>query len=387
MKHFLKRTFDFFSSFGLAVTLIILMFVLTLLGTLEQVEHGLYEVQKRYFESAFVVYDLYGVPIPLPGGATVLILFTINLICGGIVRMKKNWRTPGVLIGHLGILLLLAGGFVTWQFSEAGAMSLYEMEESNEFSSYHDWNIEIAKVGGDENILVIEDKQFKDVGPGESRTFYSDALPFDVIVSDYARNTLPMQARSEGGNVRNVVDGYVLQRMPVNPTAEQNAPGAYVTIRDKESGEEQQIIAWGLSTEPAAIDVAGEQWTVDMFRKRWQVPFTVRLDDFQHEFHPGTSMAASFDSHITKTIGDTQEKFHIYMNHPLRHEGYTFFQSGWGPPDARPGERLYSTFSVVRNPADHWPLYACIIISFGMVVHFTQKLARYIRRETRRQPA
>ena len=26
----------------------------------------------------------------------------------------------------------------------------------------------------------------------------------------------------------------------------------------------------------------------------------------------------------------------------------------------------FSTFAVVRNPSDHWPLYSCIIVAVGL---------------------
>jgi hypothetical protein len=46
-----------------------------------------------------------------------------------------------------------------------------------------------------------------------------------------------------------------------------------------------------------------------------------------------------------------------------------------------------STLAVVKNPADRWPLYSCIIISAGLLIHFTQKLTKYLRAENRRLAA
>ena len=43
------------------------------------------------------------------------------------------------------------------------------------------------------------------------------------------------------------------------------------------------------------------------------------------------------------------------------------------------GDRLFSTFAVVRNPADHFPLYACIVITAGMFIHFVMRLVRHLR--------
>jgi hypothetical protein len=73
------------------------------------------------------------------------------------------------------------------------------------------------------------------------------------------------------------------------------------------------------------------------------------------------------------------------MNHPLRHDGYTFFQESWGPGNAAPGDPLFSQFAVVRNPGDQGPLYACIIVSVGLLLHFIQKLLAYMRAETKRR--
>ncbi len=67
------------------------------------------------------------------------------------------------------------------------------------------------------------------------------------------------------------------------------------------------------------------------------------------------------------------------MNKPLRRDGYVLFQSSWGPSDAGPNDRLFSVFSVVKNPADQWPLIACLITTLGMSIHFGRKLFRYAR--------
>ena len=74
MNLFLK----FFSSLRLTVVLLTLSLVLILFGTLDQVEYGIWETQKRYFESFLVVWSypiqapagihLQWLKLPLPGG-------------------------------------------------------------------------------------------------------------------------------------------------------------------------------------------------------------------------------------------------------------------------------------------------------------------------------
>lgn len=376
--------FRFLSSSGLTVVILLLLLLLTFLGTLEQQEHGLYAVQQKYFESMFLVHDFFGVvPIPLPGAYLLLVLFAVNLICGGILRVPKDWRTPGVLIAHFGILVMLGGAYVTFQYSLDGHMKLYEGEQSDEFISSHDWAIEVAR--GDEMVVIAQEK-FIDLKPSESRTFKSKALPFDLTLSGFGRNTRPTASRSAAPGAR-IVDGFVLQALPLDAEGEQNAAGAYVTVKDKGTGEVTEGIVWGFAFEPLTVKGEGGDWTIDLTRKRWRLPFSIRLDKFTRVLHPGTQMPASFESEVTKFEAGSAESIRIWMNHPLRNRGFTFFQSSWGPPDAGPEDRLYSVFSVVKNPADALPLYSCIIISVGMLIHFLQRLSRYLRIESKRRTA
>ena len=96
-----------FASYGLAVVLLVLLMILTFLGTLEQKHASIYDVQRKYFESAIVVHWLGPVPIVLPGAMVLLGLLFVNLIVGGLVRIRKRVATLGVIVGHVGILMLL----------------------------------------------------------------------------------------------------------------------------------------------------------------------------------------------------------------------------------------------------------------------------------------
>lgn len=94
-------------------------------------------------------------------------------------------------------------------------------------------------------------------------------------------------------------------------------------------------------------------------------------------------MAREFSSYVTKVEDGVRRDVHVTMNEPFRHRGYTFYQSGWGPKDAPPGEPLFSTFSVVRNPADRIPLIACLVIAAGLVVQFGRKLGLHVVAQAR----
>ena len=114
------RAFAALSSLTLAGILIGLLALLTFLGTLEQAEFGLYEVQRKYFESAFLMHDVGPLSIPLPGGGLVMGLLFVNLALGGVLRLRRGAATAGVLTAHVGMLGMLFAGFTEYAASEDG---------------------------------------------------------------------------------------------------------------------------------------------------------------------------------------------------------------------------------------------------------------------------
>src|SRR5687768_4433625 len=98
----MRPIFRFFvrllGSFGLSITLLVLLALLTWLGTLEQVHSGLFEVQKKYFESFVLLHRVGPIPIPLPGANLVLCVLFVNLVVGGIIRLRRNAATAGILV-------------------------------------------------------------------------------------------------------------------------------------------------------------------------------------------------------------------------------------------------------------------------------------------------
>lgn len=387
MKKIFDRLFKFFASFGLAVVIFILSFFLILFGTLYQVDHGLFEAQHKYFSSMFVIHMLGPVAIPLPGGYVLMVMLTINLVCGGLIRIRKNIRHLGVIIGHIGMLVLMISAGVTYHFSDRGHMRLYPGQQSDIFESYNDWDIEIGKPATGATLHLISDKQIKDLGPGESRAFYSASMPFEISVRGYAANAVPVPVSGDQPPGARVVDGFRLETLPKEKESEINVPGAYVSVTDTKTGETTEGILWGMALEPLTVQSGDVYYTIGLMRKKYRTPFVVHVDDFRLIQHAGTTMAASYEADVTKIEDGTEEKIRIWMNHPLRRRGFTFFQSSYGPPNAGPNEPMFTVFEVVRNPADHGPLVACIIVSIGLLIHFLQKLGRYMQAETKRRVA
>lgn len=388
IKRALTLAINGLASYGFACIIFILLMVLTFLGTIEQVDQGLYEVQKRYFESMFVVHKLFGViPLLLPGVYLLLILFSVNLILGGIIRMRKNKYTVGNFIVHAGMLLLILGGLIKSEFSVDGHLTLAENERSSEFQSYYLWEIALSPVddkGQSTTEYLIADDQFVSAHEANPVTFVRDDVPFDLTVTRFLPNCEPSMVGPVIASNVHSVDGFFLNEMAKDKEAERNTAGVHVQIRDKATGSVKEAILYGRSQSPLPIDAGGQQWTLDLRNRRYTFPFTIALNKFIQEKHPRMQMAKMFSSEVTKIENGIEQPVTITMNEPLRHKGYTFFQASFIEADPQRGIPVMSTLAVVRDPADRIPLYSCIVISIGLMLHFTMKLGRYLRREQKR---
>jgi hypothetical protein len=376
------------SSYGLGVVLLLFLLVLTYLGTIDQVDIGLHAAVEKYFHSNFVEFELPGgIPFYLPGAYLVLVLFFINLLFGGIVRARWTWSRAGVLIAHLGIFVLLVGSFISLRAKVEGNLTLYEKMQSDEFQSHQEWEIAIfrapeiamGKETEEGREFLIPESEFQTATDGAKRVFRGESIPFTLTVSRFLLNCV-WDTPQRAAPTNPVIDGVFLRSTPPELSAELNRRGVYVNVRT-EDGVESESFLWGGRSLPLFVKADGKRWGMELRKARYRLPFTIRLDKFHHERHPGMAMAKAFKSDVTKFEDGQERQILIEMNQPLRHQGFTLFQSGWGPEDAKPGDKLYSSFSVVTNPADDWPLYACIIISIGLLLHFGRVLFRYLARE------
>lgn len=416
-------------SMKLAVALLVLLGLLTWLGTLAQIEDGLWKAQKEYFESWFLIADLelgwWGQPvlpdadgrgfvlrIPLPGAYPVMALLFLNLMVGGMLRMKWSLRNIGVLVVHIGISLLLLAGFVKMEFSYSGGLALFEyptgdardesrLYEASTFVSFHDYELALLKDNGDTvEERVVPEADLLGAVDG-TVTLSGDDLPFVVQVHHWMERCDP---QAKGPMVRTtapVLDdpaggpGVFLRQLP--PVAERsaNTAGAYVTVITK-AGARFDGIVYGAEMRPYqkqrfpfTFELDGDRWAMDLRRVLYDLPFHVRLKSFVKRDHPGTLTAADYRSKVQIPEEGNRET-QIYMNTPLRKDGFVMYQTSWGPQiNGRPngGPPWYSVFEVSENPSDKWPEYACWVIALGLIIHFTMKLKRFLGSSTRRSLA
>lgn len=383
------KIFDVLSGFGLATIVLLILGLLTLFATLEQVESGLQPTLAKYFgfhwTALFLFPEINGkmLPLPLPSGYWMCALLLLNLTLGGVIRMRKGWKHIGNLISHCGIILMLVGAGVTYHFSERGNMAVGEGESSNTAEDYYEYVVEIAEIkdGQAGKVHVIRGKDMNDLETTK-RLFRLPDMPFDLELGGYHANAVPVSATERAPDRQQpVYDGYFIMEKPklAKPEeAERYTAAAYARVIGRDGSKGEPFILAGASFHPFTYRDGDRIFTFDMRKRLWPMPFTLKLDKFTADFHPGTMRPKKFVSEVTRQENGGEAKVTIQMNEPMRYEGLTFFQASYGPPGAGPGQKMYSVFEIVRNPADKWPEYSLWIVTVGMLITFVMKLVYFI---------
>jgi hypothetical protein len=320
------------------------------------------------------------------------------------VRLKKDRRRVGILIAHLGIVALLAAGFVKFKYSIEGNIALTprpylgmqpsfwpRVAETDEVTSFTEWELVVHEGVPDGKVRehTIDKAEWDDLAPGHQRKFTSDALPFDLAITRAFKNArvYPKGPMFEGDGP--TIDGYTVKVAPTAKEGEINVPAVYVTFTEKITGRQTDAILWGMQNQPLTLDAGGKPWIVDLRKQIFRLPFKVRLEKFTFEAHPGTLQAKVFLSDVTKIEDGEERALKITMNEPLRHEGWTLYQASYEPqyPQALPSDPHYSIFQVVKNPSDQWPKWSCYVIALGLLLHFGAKLLRHVKAENQRAAA
>lgn len=386
----------------LAAFTLLALFVLTWFATLEQTVTGIKPMMDKYFDPAKLfffpeigrpfhegVVEPITVWFPMMSGFWLCVIFTLNLILGGLIRFKKTPKKIGILLTHFSIVFLMLGAGVTHFSERRGALQVYEGEVSDAAQDYHQQDIEISELteGKVSQVHLVDWEHLSDLGEkkGRQRLFRLADLPFDLKVTRFVENAQVLPAKfSPPTGKEKVLDGFWLRKLPGQKETEANLAGCELEILDKNGKKLGETILAVRALEPATIMVEGRPYLLNIRKKLWHLPFKVQLDEFRVERDPGTMRAAAFESDVTRIAGTESEEVLIEMNEPMRREGWTFYQANWGPQDEAEPEEYYSVLEVVHNPSDQWPLYALGISILGLLIHFGLQLYLFISKPRKR---
>ena len=388
-----KKLMTLFTSLRLTVVCLSLGIVLVFLGTLAQVNEGLYNAQNRWFRSFFIWWGLPGADwrIPIfPGGYLVGTVLLVNLVAAHIHRFQLTWKKLGIHITHAGVILLLVGQLVTDLFSRETQMSFAEGEtRSYSVSSLNSELVFVTDCEPSDEEEVVSIPEALLARGGE---ITHEKLPFAIRVQKYYVNSdVRQRAPMIDTNPPPATAGFgpTVTLVPLAETRkmdERNLPAVIFEIVGPQSSLGTWLAHGRLNEQ--LIQAGDKTWRMAMRFERFYHPFSVQLLKTTHEVYRGTVSASNpqgipknFQSRVRLENPRTREsrEVDIYMNNPLRYEGLTFYQYQMGR-DELESNRGTSTLQVVRNPGWLTPYLGCLLVGGGLVTQFLMHLVGFIRK-------
>ncbi|MCP5361713.1 MAG: cytochrome c biogenesis protein ResB [Hyphomicrobiales bacterium] len=354
------------------LTLVWMMLVLVL-GTLEQKYAGLYAAQQKYF-SAFIFWEG---PVPLPAGYTIIGIVSLQLLCKLLVGSPWRRQDAGIIIVHIGALLLLLGAALTAFFSYEGNMVLHEEQSADYIADYYELElaVEDPDISPPTLLALFAHDQLKRQKPLKNAT-----LPFTITPQVFCENCA-IQERDETAEETTPRRGMAARKMdirpiPLNPQDKDNRPGILFNVSGASEEQDGNYMSFAFIPRHPKITVDGKTYAIMLRHKRTPLPFSITLKDFHKEYHPATNTPRAYRSDVLVKDGELQWETRIEMNEPLRYKGYTFYQSAFVVDES--GEA--SILAVVHNVGRIFPYVSSIVMCIGLLLHLFMQLPRLIRK-------
>lgn len=406
---------QFFTSLRLTVVLLAFAIVLVFIGTLAQVDEGLYNAQARYFRQWFILgLDVSGhrIPILLPGGYLIGTMLLLNLLAAHLCRFQLSLKKLGIQIVHAGVILLLVGQLATdmlahesqMHFTEGESKSFTESSRVNELAFTSD-------SGAGQEVVAIPGRFLADGSKIEDGN-----LPFTIQVKNYWVNSepsfrAPMMKNGPPLTTNGVGAHFDFRASPETKSMdEKNVPTAVIELVGAHgslgiwvvsgwTSDEQMIEAIRMNyeqemgpamtqkiidqlTQPQVVEAGGKKYTFALRPERVYYPFSLQLLKATHTVYEGTDIPKDFRSHVRLRSVRTGEdrEVEISMNHPLRYAGLTFYQYQMdaGQQAAQAGRTPSSVLQVVHNPSWLTPYIGCGMVALGLIIQFTFHLVGFM---------
>ena len=394
----IRRVLGALASLWLTVVLLTMSMVLIFIGTIAQTRLGVWQAVDVYFRSLIAWVDpalfipgnnggelFGGMHIPIPGGGSIAAVMIVNLIAAHFVRFRATFRRIGVLVLHGGLIVLLAGEFVTGFMSDEGLMSIDEGHTSSFIEDVREAEFAVIDPTDSKQDRVISvPASLIAQAAVHGNTIGDSRLPFEVEVNRWMPNAVLIHAHNEETPATSGVglEARAKERARVRGVdgAETDTPAAYVTLHR----HGQVLGTWLVSAalrDAQPVMVGDDVFGVSLRFRRTYLPYTLHLKDFRHDTFVGTTIAKNFSSDIRlmDPTRDTDRNVKIWMNNPLRYQGRTFYQASYKPDGSG------TVLQVVRNPGWLLPYLACVLVGGGITLHFGQTLVRFLRGRGRAQ--
>ena len=380
------------SSLKITVTCLFLLFLQTFVGTIYQTEYGLYAAQQKIFYSFITFFFDY---IPFIGTQSVIWVIGINLLCGILTKLPLKWDRIGLWLSHGGLVLLLAGSFTTFYWAKESALSLREGEGKNYSSDYHLWELAMTReVKSSVSNWIKKDHLTWDFNKIDENEIL-DGEDFGVVIEIDKKYSHARASRLQNPEMKDYFNPTGIGHFqPGTVKRGEELPALLITVKAKKkpyqlmgkTKDSSGIALWGGEEKAGVIRFKKENKIeaihFKLRKKIYPLPIKMELEEFITENHPGTEIASRYESVAYMYDEGQKQKVRIYMNHPLRVNGMTFFQASFFR-DEQKGEG--TVLAVVQNAAMWIPYISSLAIFFGLLVHFVIVFnKRFIKKYKRR---
>lgn len=369
---------DALTSLKLAIVLLVTLMALVVACTLAQVDLGTHGAVEIYMRSLVVWWRPAGaswsLPV-LPGGAVVGGLLMVNLALGQLRRLQWTWKKSGMWLLHFGLILLVAGEFVSALLQVDSRLTIEEGQSINFTERTREFEVAVidttnaafdAHHGIPQGLLK----------PGA--TVAVPTTPLTAKVIDYQRNSeLRNRTPLDPKSAATAGVGTEIHVQPLPPVAKDDArdsPSCVVEIVADGASKGVFLVSAEISAQQGFVH-AGRSYHLELRQRREYLPYSLTLNKFSHDVYPGTDIPKNFSSLVRLIHPERSEDrtVLIYMNQPLRYAGRTFYQASFGKNDT------LSVLQVVQNPGWLLPYVACALVTLGLLIHFSLSMGRLKR--------
>ena len=354
--------------------------VLIFVATIAQVEIGIREAQLRYFRSWIAWLEVgpgtLRVSLPLPGGLLLASVLLVNLLAAHLTRFTLQWKKAGIFLIHTGVLLLLLGELFTALLGWEAQIRLDEGETLN--YSTHPWEVELVIIDssapGEDSVTAIPQSRLR-----AGAVFPLDG--FTVRIERFLPNSEIVPAATAGPEfeapraTKGPGVAFAVREVPEETAPDRrNLCSAFVEIIPEHGSAPGRWLLSNAISGMQEFKIGDALLTMAIRQRRFYHPFSITLLDFSHDRYLGTEIPKNFSSRIRIMNADRGEDREtlIYMNHPLRHDGKTFYQYQMGQVEN------YTVFQVIENPSWLTPYAACLLVCLGLLLQFGYHLIRFL---------
>mgnify|MGYP003543379998 FL=1 len=275
----------------------------------------------------------------------VLVLTTINLC--GIIYKFKMWNNLPRFLFHFSFVVILLGAIITRYVGYEGIMQIPQGTTTNQMISLEPYLQVTVKEG--EKVVAYKEWQneFTSLLPELNNFSYKVDFDNNNLSIDYKRFQFEKKEQAKMG---------------------------LLTVDVTLNGKKETIRLPGLSGQLGVPrDLIFDKYTVTLEygSKFIDLPFAIRLNEFQLERYPGSMAPSSYASEVTVIKDDKTYDYRIFMNRTLNEGNFLFFQSSYFPDES-------GTVLSVNNDPGKWPTYlGYFLLTLGLFLNFFDKKSRF----------